>query len=159
MLNTITKSVEGFLKTAPTLNNMEDTISLKGFMPIQSNTNIDDETKQIAWAQLICTYKNEYGRVDEKTGESIQDNATHKKLIVKFPKHYLESHSIKSSEFKSFFDGNFVKKQRIVLPVSDERQSFDGKNPIKNQSEVTISNSFDLRGFINGYGASSKSKD
>jgi hypothetical protein len=154
--NPIIKAVEAFTKTPPTLDNMEDMISLKGFMPIQSNTNIDDETKQISWAQLIVTFKNEYGRIDDITGESIQDNATHKKLVIKFPKRYLENHSISANEFKSFFDNNFVKKSRLVLPVSDERQSFDNKLPIKNQSEVTIANSFDLRGFIDSYSAKAK---
>lgn len=149
--NSISKTITAFTKTTPSLDNMEDMISLKGFMPIQANTNIDDETKHIAWAQLVVSYKNEYGRIDEKTGESIQDNATHKKLVIKFPKHYLENHGVNSNEFKQFFDEHFVKKARLVLPVSDERQSFDKKIPIKNQTEVTISNSFDLRGFIDSY--------
>ncbi|MBW6462524.1 MAG: hypothetical protein K0B07_05775 [DPANN group archaeon] len=143
------KTIESFSKVSPTLDNMEDMISFKGFLPIQCNTNIDEETKEISWGQLVVSYKSDYTRLDDKTGEALHDNATHKKLIIKFPKSFLKNNGVTANEFKRFFDDNFVKKARLILPVSDERPSFDNKIPMKNQSEVTISNAFDLRGFIN----------
>lgn len=148
-MSQLIKNIDYFSNVSPTLDNMEDMISFKGFLPIQCNTNIDEETKEISWGQLVVSYKSDYTRLDDKTGEALHDNATHKKLIIKFPKAYLKANGVTANEFKHFFDDNFVKKARLILPTSDERPSFDNKVPMKNQTEVTISNSFDLRGFIN----------
>ena len=148
---TVIESLENFSKVTPTFDNMEELISIKGFFPIQSNTNVDEKTNTIAWAQLVVSYKSSYGRVDDVTGEHISDNATHKKLVVKFPRKYLEINRITTNEFKSFFDTHFVKKSRLILPVTEEKQSFRDKLPILNQSEVTISDTFNLRSFIDSF--------
>lgn len=160
-LQDIVKSVDSFLQTPPTFENMTDLVSIKGGFPTQCNTNINEETKQVAWGQLIFPYKSSYSRIDDRTGESIADNATQKTLVVKFPRILLEQNGVSSSEFKNFFDTYFVNKARLLLPVSDERDSYksDGKTRVKipNQSEVTVSKDFDLRAFINSYKQDKKS--
>jgi len=144
----VKKTLDKFASVNPTLDNQTDIITFKGFTPTQSNTNIDEETKKVAWGQLMAVYKSSYSRIDERTGESISDNATLCTLKVKFPRLYLEEHGVTSSEFKHFFDTYIVNKHRLVVPTTEEKQSFKNKQPILNATECAIHASFDLRAFI-----------
>lgn len=137
-----------FLKHGVTLQNQYDTISFKGFIPAQANTNIDENTDEVGWGQLLCHFKTSYGRTSQTQGEVVNDNATLKTLKVSFPAKYLKDHNITSDDFKDFFDTYIVGKLRLLIPVSDERQSFKGKTPMPNQTEVTVHPSFDLHMFI-----------
>jgi len=149
----IIDAINSFQAEVPTLQNQHKRASFLGFLPIQANTNYqkDKDGVEQYWAQLLCNFSSTYGRTDEN-GQTHDDNNSLKTLVVKFPMAYLKKYNITSSMFKNFFDANFVAKRFIILPVTEEKQSFqyvgDKRVPIKNQTEVTILEDFDLKAFF-----------
>ena len=153
MSKLIIDSISKFQGEVPTLQNQHQRITFLGCLPIQANTNFEKNKEGVEtyWAQLLCNFSTSYNRTDEH-GQTHDDNNVLKTLVVKFPMSYLKNNTITSSMFKNFFDANFVAKKFLILPVSEEKQSFqyvaDKRVPIKNQTEVTISEDFDLKAFF-----------
>jgi len=141
------------VSVTPTLQNQHSRISFIGFLPIQANSNFDKDKdgNTTFWAQLLCNYSSSYNRTDEN-GEIHNDNKTLKTLVVKFPMSYLKKYSITTQQFKNFFEEEYVAKKFIILPVSEEKQSFqfvkDARVAIKNQTEVVIDENFNLADLI-----------
>ncbi len=134
--------------------NMYKRFSFISFLPIQANSNYEklEDGKEIFWFQLVSNYKNTYSRTDEQ-GEIHDDNATIKTLVIKFPKSYLSNQNLQVSEVKEFFEKNYIGKKFITLPVDEERPKFNfegGKKVlVKNVTECTIDESFNLKELIN----------
>lgn len=126
------------------------------FFPIQANSSndTDEAGKKIFWFQLVATYKSTYQSVNE-LGEISQDNATVKTLYVKFPMQYLLNQKLTADKVRKFFTDNFVGKKFITLPVGEEMPVFEFKNNVrnivKNCSQVSIDENFDLQVFINEF--------
>jgi len=156
MPNFINELTSNFESVAPTLQNQHKRISFIGFLPIQANSNFnkDKEGNTTFWAQLLCNFTSSYNRTDEN-GETFDDNKSLKTLVVKFPMSYLKKYSITTQQFKNFFDEEFVAKKFIILPVSEEKQSFhfvkDSRIAIKNQTEVVIDVDFNLNDLIKSF--------
>ena len=161
MSKVITDLLNNFESETPTLQNQHKRISLIGCLPLQANTNFEKDKNGVEsyWAQLLCNYTSSYNRTDE-TGQQHGDNASLKTLVIKFPMSTLKKYNISSQDFKSFFDKNFVAKKWLLLPVTEEKQSFqyvnDKRVPIKNQTEVTIDDSFDLNHYFKSFSSASK---
>jgi len=149
----ITNLLNSFLNEQPTLQNQHKRISLIGALPQQCNVSYQKDKEGVTryWAQLLCNFKSSYNRVDEQ-GELHDDNSSIKTLVIKFPMDYLQKQKVSTNDFKSFFDEHFVQKHFIVLPIKEEKQSYqfvdDKRTPIKNQSEALIDSDFDLNNFI-----------
>jgi len=149
----INELANNFESVTPTLQNQHSRISFIGFLPIQANSNFDKDKdgNTTFWAQLLCNYSSSYNRTDEN-GEIHNDNKTLKTLVVKFPMSYLKKYSITTQQFKNFFEEEYVAKKFIILPVSEEKQSFqfvkDARVAIKNQTEVVIDENFNLADLI-----------
>lgn len=157
----ISDFLNSFQNEEPTLLNQHKRISLIGALPQQCNVSFQKDKDGVKryWAQLLCNYKTAYSRQDE-SGELHNDNSSIKTLVIKFPMDYLQKHSLSTTDIKTFFDTHFVQKKFLVLPVTEEKQSFqflnDKRVPIKNQSEVNIDENFDLRSYINEINKSKK---
>jgi len=149
MSKVINELLDRFESQTPTLQNQFNRLSLIAVLAIQANTNFskDKDGVESYWAQLLCNYKSTYNRLNEN-GEQTDDNASLKTLVIKFPMSYLKKYNFTSNQFKNRFDANFVMKQWLILPVTEEKQSYqylnDKRMPIKNQTEVTIDPDFDL---------------
>ena len=126
------------------------------FFPIQANSSndTDEAGKKTFWFQLVSTYKSTYQSINE-VGEVSQDNATVKTLYVKFPMQYLLDQKLTADKVRKFFTDNFVGKKFITLPVGEEMPVFEFKNNVrnivKNCSQVSIDENFDLQAFINEF--------
>jgi len=159
MSKVIINLLEKFQAETPSLSNQHNRLSLIGVLPIQANSSftkdqlntLTNEKKDIYWAQLLCNYSSSYNRTDEN-GQVHDDNASLKTLVIKFPMDYLKSQAVSTQQFKTFFDKNYVGKAWLILPVSEEKGSSTWKDkksvPIKNQTEVTIDSSFNLKEFM-----------
>jgi len=153
MSNIVSELIKNFESAVPSLQNQHTRMSLVGILPIQANTNFDKDKngKETFWAQLLCNFTASYSRTDEN-GQVHDDNASLKTFVVKFPMTYLKNEDVTTQEFKTYFDKNFVAKKFLFLPVGEEKQSFqynaDKRVPIKNQTEVTIDESFPLKSLI-----------
>ena len=121
------------------------------WLNLQVALDKDKDGNTTFWAQLLCNYSSSYNRTDEN-GEIHNDNKTLKTLVVKFPMSYLKKYSITTQQFKNFFEEEYVAKKFIILPVSEEKQSFqfvkDARVAIKNQTEVVIDENFNLADLI-----------
>lgn len=137
----------------PNFENQYKRFSYITFFPIQANASNqkDDDGKLTFWFQLISQYKSSYIGIDDN-GEENSDNATIKILTIKFPMDYLKKNNLTSDKAKKFFNDVFVGKKFLTLPVSDESPVFEIKgsvrNFVKNHSQVTVDDDFDLSSFI-----------
>jgi len=149
----ITNFLNSFQGQSATLQNQHERISLIGVLVQQCNVSYQKDKDGVVryWAQLLCNFKSSYSRTDEK-GELHNDNSSIRTLVIKFPMSYLEKNKLSTNDLKSFFDEYFVQKKFLILPVTEEKQSYqfvnDKRTPIKNQTEVIINQNFNLSSFI-----------
>ena len=68
---------------------------------------------------------------------------------------YLLDQKLTADKVRKFFNDNFVGKKFITLPVGEEMPVFEFKNNVrnivKNCSQVSIDENFDLQAFINEF--------
>jgi hypothetical protein len=148
--------IDGFLNTQFSFENQFLRASFIAFMPNQSNASFATEeqmenNKGFTYAQLKSTYKSSFNRVDD-SGEVLNDNATTFNFKLKFPRTYLDKNGVTLSQFKTFFDENFVGKRMVFFPTLGETQSSKGQGDkrivIPYHTESEIHPDFDLKAFM-----------
>ena len=153
----INETIQNFESEIPNLQNQHNRVSFIGVLPIQANANYnkaDNKNPESYWAQLLVNFSSKYQRIDE-TGQISDDNKSLKTLVISFPRKYLDDNQITTSIFTNFFEREYVGKRFLILPVTEEKQSFqnqgDKRVPIKNQTKVEIDPSFDIRAFMDSH--------
>lgn len=154
-MNQIFQMIEEDSKAAFSFENQYKRTTYVTFMPSSVNTSAvaDPQTKKVSiWFHIVSQFKTQYASFDENGMLSEDANETIKQLFIKFPQKYLEEQKVSQSELKKFLKEHFIGKHFLTLPVGSESQKYEVKNDkliaIKNQTETTINESFNLRAFI-----------
>lgn len=133
------------------------------FMPFQVNfsSNKDENGRIVSWFQILCQYKSFYDAVDENGVLLTKENATIKTLTIKFSNDYIKKFKLNIQQVKQFFEKNIVEPGVfITLPINDEMPTFEfnngNKSIVKNSSQATIYENFDLNEFIKHYSKEKK---
>lgn len=154
-MNQIFQMIEEDSKVAFSFENQYRRTTYVTVMPSSVNTSAttDPSTKKTSiWFHIVAQFKTQYASIDENGQVSDDANETIKQLFIKFPQSYLEEQKVLQSEFKKFLKEHFIGKRFLTLPVGTEGQKYEIKGDklvaIKNQTETTISENFNLRAFI-----------
>lgn len=162
-MNQIFQMIEEDSKVAFSFENQYRRATYVTVMPSSVNTSAttDPSTKKTSiWFHIVAQFKTQYASIDENGQVSDDANETIKQLFIKFPQSYLEEQKVLQSEFKKFLKEHFIGKHFLTLPVGTEGQKYEIKGDklvaIKNQTETTISENFNLRAFIDEINQGSK---
>jgi len=163
LMNQIFQMIEEDSKVAFSFENQYRRTTYVTVMPSSVNTSAttDPSTKKTSiWFHIVAQFKTQYASIDENGQVSDDANETIKQLFIKFPQSYLEEQKVLQSEFKKFLKEHFIGKRFLTLPVGTEGQKYEIKGDklvaIKNQTETTISENFNLRAFIDEINQCSK---
>lgn len=163
LMNQIFQMIEEDSKVAFSFENQYKRTTYVTVMPSSVNTSAttDPSTKKTSiWFHIVAQFKTQYASIDENGQVSDDANETIKQLFIKFPQNYLEEQKVLQSEFKKFLKEHFIGKRFLTLPVGTEGQKYEIKGDklvaIKNQTETTISENFNLRAFIDEINQGSK---
>jgi len=117
------------------LKNVQDTLitHIVGFTPKSASVGkyeIDNKTFYVAKLEFETVSLSDTNLDDGHTNEKTTKN------FLKFPYSYLESQGITLTQFKEFFDMNFVKAKRIVLPAQRYKSNYQSGSLVDISYEI-----------------------